>query len=522
MVLSGVHVAITKGSETEAREAIQKLTGTDAAEGFLMLGQYLRKIRRYIHAAQTLEEAERTTPGRGSEDLFVEMSDLALQVRNSAEALSAAQRSLALHAKSRPLLIRRAHAFLQNDQVEQGRADLRTATCWESWSSSEETAISSAIATLLSKDSELAHQTLGEILAGHPQSGTLTHHYGTVLLRLGRHEAAIEAFRKAIDLLPDGGTRQASIDGLQKALAASGLPPEPIAPKSLANPSISTRPFLMAALTNVYNETFNLPIWLNYYGRQVGIENCIILDNGSDDGSTDNLGGANRVPMPRREKYNEAHSMQMVNNMANNPLNCYDAVTYSGRDEIVVADPAKHANLTEYAATLTTRGVYSIGPKLRQDVTREGPVDMGRPILCQRSLAKFASATCKPLIHRKPVSWTGGLHGCDLAPVFGDAYLFHLRHIDLGQALDRLSTTRIIEFAWEGGGKHHRRDDFDLESKHFCTTHATAVDDSFDLLHLMQQHVAGMEFMPSGRYQIIKLASSNKLFRIPERFRLAF
>jgi len=38
-----------------------------------------------------------------------------------------------------------------------------------------------------------------------------------------------------------------------------------------------------------YNESFYLKRWYRWYGSQLGIENCFVLDHGSDDGSTDDL-----------------------------------------------------------------------------------------------------------------------------------------------------------------------------------------------------------------------------------------
>ncbi|MGI4940925.1 MAG: glycosyltransferase family 2 protein, partial [Janthinobacterium lividum] len=55
----------------------------------------------------------------------------------------------------------------------------------------------------------------------------------------------------------------------------------------------------IAALTMVWNEPFFLPLWLRHYGRHLGPQNCFVLDHGSDDGSTEHLGGACRVLLPR-------------------------------------------------------------------------------------------------------------------------------------------------------------------------------------------------------------------------------
>src|SRR6185369_12509370 len=55
----------------------------------------------------------------------------------------------------------------------------------------------------------------------------------------------------------------------------------------------------VAALTFVYNESVNLPIWIKYYGSNFGEKNLFVADRESDDGSTANLGEVNRVVLPR-------------------------------------------------------------------------------------------------------------------------------------------------------------------------------------------------------------------------------
>ncbi|MBV8156265.1 MAG: hypothetical protein JO278_01335, partial [Dyella sp.] len=57
----------------------------------------------------------------------------------------------------------------------------------------------------------------------------------------------------------------------------------------------------VAAFTMVYNESLNLPIWLRYYGSLLGRENLFVLDDGSDDRSTETL-SCNRIRLPRCDK----------------------------------------------------------------------------------------------------------------------------------------------------------------------------------------------------------------------------
>lgn len=51
------------------------------------------------------------------------------------------------------------------------------------------------------------------------------------------------------------------------------------------------------AFTMVYNERENLPRWLRHYGAHV--DRLLVLDHGSDDGSTEDLATAERIRVPR-------------------------------------------------------------------------------------------------------------------------------------------------------------------------------------------------------------------------------
>jgi hypothetical protein len=55
----------------------------------------------------------------------------------------------------------------------------------------------------------------------------------------------------------------------------------------------------LAAITMVYNEPDYMDIWCRHYARQVGAENCYVIDHVSDDGTTDGLGDVNVTRLAR-------------------------------------------------------------------------------------------------------------------------------------------------------------------------------------------------------------------------------
>jgi len=116
----------------------------------------------------------------------------------------------------------------------------------------------------------------------------------------------------------------------------------------------------VCAVTNVFNEAFNLPIWLRHYGAQVGIENCLVVDHGSNDGSTADLGGAGVIRLPR-SPFNDHKRARMIAGLVGSLLPAYDAMLYSDCDELLVADPAKYANLVAFCEAFEGKAATAIG-----------------------------------------------------------------------------------------------------------------------------------------------------------------
>ena len=94
----------------------------------------------------------------------------------------------------------------------------------------------------------------------------------------------------------------------------------------------------IAALTMSWNEAYFLPIWLRHYAGQLGAANCFVIDHGSDDGSTDSLGDASRIRMPRTP-LDETRRADCVSHVAAGLLAYYDVVLHTDVAELLVADP---------------------------------------------------------------------------------------------------------------------------------------------------------------------------------------
>ena len=216
----------------------------------------------------------------------------------------------------------------------------------------------------------------------------------------------------------------------------------------------------VAALSMMFNEPVWARVWARHYARQVGAENCLILDHGTDDGSLDGLGV--RVERLRRSALDEDARAALVSDCVAVLLRRYDAVVHTDADELLIADPARYEDLRAYAAAapaVTT----AMGLDLQHLPDEEAALDPASPLGGQRRWVRFSAAMCKPALVKQPVRWRPGFHTCDQAAVFGDVFLVHLRYADLGAGLARLARTRGQAFARADTNPHQRVADAEFE-----------------------------------------------------------
>lgn len=271
----------------------------------------------------------------------------------------------------------------------------------------------------------------------------------------------------------------------------------------------------VCAITNVYNEAFNLPIWLRYYSTQIGAENCIVVDHGSDDGSTARIEPSGIIRLPRG-KFDDHARARTISGIASSLLNFYDFVIYSDCDEMLVADPRAFRNLAEYCQAMTHPAVTAVGFNVVHVLNREDPVSIGSPLLAQRRFVQFVSPMCKTLLTRRPITWGGGFHSSNHPPLFDQLFLLHLRWCDMGQCLSRLSTTRKIEFRDSVAGKHQRSDYLDYVRR-FTDLSEMPISESFDFGSLLETLKSSVE-EKDGLYRFNRDVRSSQLYSLPEEF----
>ena len=343
---------------------------------------------------------------------------------------------------------------------------------------------------------------------------------GVLRLRFEHPDAASPA---AIGLSNDG--RQLAFifwdisvdDGeLEPASRVEAMPTGGDAAPSRSSPKV-------AAVTMVYNENEYLPIWLSHYGRQVGLENCFVVDHGSDDGSTDFIGPTNRIKIPRSPY--EPHKQSFFNSkFCNSLLEWYDWVIYSDVDEILVVDSSVAPSLRDYCTLPIPRVVTAIGLNVVHRIDHEPPLNLSQPIAVQRPYVFAGASMCKPLLMSKEIAWSPGSHSSDAPMVFDHLYLFHLRWYDFGSCMRRLQKTRAMAWARTDAGRHQRVQDEEMERQFAAFARMPALDDvefsphSRPVSEFLAKILASHKERQNELYKLDLGIWGQHLWRMPERF----
>lgn len=277
----------------------------------------------------------------------------------------------------------------------------------------------------------------------------------------------------------------------------------------------------VAALTMVYNEPVWARVWVRHYSAQVGAEHCVVLDHGTDDGSTDRLGETGvAVERMRRTALDEVARAALISDCVRELLRRYDAVVHTDADELLIAAPGL-GDLRRYAAGAF--GVAGAGPvatavglDLQHLPDEEGALDADAPIGAQRQWVRFSGSMCKPALVREAVRWSPGFHACDAPRAVAPLYLVHLRYADLGAGLRRLARTRGQTFAGADVNLHQRVPDAAFEAMVRAVAGLPRVEG--ELAALAAPMVARMmEGWARGEEQLG--LSGDALWRLPEAMR---
>ena len=169
----------------------------------------------------------------------------------------------------------------------------------------------------------------------------------------------------------------------------------------------------VAVVTMARDESEMLPRWVDHYGRHVGIEHLLVLDDNSTDGSTSGLACEVR-PLPALPGGDEFERvrMKLINRAAADLLRTHDWVVFADADEFLVPDPARHGSLPQLLASHREQAVVgAVGVNVLHDHVMEAPLDPGKPVIGQRRLAQVVPLMCKPAAKQVRRPWVLASHG---------------------------------------------------------------------------------------------------------------
>ncbi|MGO2959556.1 MAG: glycosyltransferase family 2 protein [Acetobacter sp.] len=262
--------------------------------------------------------------------------------------------------------------------------------------------------------------------------------------------------------------------------------------------------FRSAAITMAYNESIFLPVWLDYYGKNLGYDNLYIIDHGSDDGSTLRIPG-NVIKIPR-DDFDDVTRTSFINTLHASLLNYFDCVIYTDCDEYLVPRPDRYNSLASYLRRQPHGNVVrAVGVDVMPHALDLPPVNFSYDILPQRPYGFLTPWESKPLVAKIAPVWTPGFHDCDAPSILDeDLWLFHLKHCDQKRALARLNLTRSMNWSEQGSSfGHHQR----------CRDE--------DMLQLMQTLIEQQENDTLGTLPLTHMLAhgeSSKLRHIPDMF----
>jgi hypothetical protein len=194
-----------------------------------------------------------------------------------------------------------------------------------------------------------------------------------------------------------------------------------------------------AVITIVHNEPIFLPVWLAYYSRFFGPGDIYVLDNETDDGSTDRDGFV-RIPV-ERDAVDHTWMVRTIEELQHELMERYEVVLVTDVDELIAPVP-EWGTLGRYLDDFDEEWVNCLGYEIVHVPELEPPIDLSVPILDQRSHWFANDAYDKAAIATAPMRWRPGFHGREdfqFQPD-PDLRLIHLHRMDYELCRDRHRT----------------------------------------------------------------------------------
>jgi len=193
----------------------------------------------------------------------------------------------------------------------------------------------------------------------------------------------------------------------------------------------------IAVITMERNDEFFLSRWVDYYGKNFGIENLYIFIDGTDQKIPKNASKAHIIKLQHtnlsRSK-GDKYRIQKISDLAHKLLDKYDIVIGCDVDEFLIVDPKTKQNIHQYLSTKKIPTTLSgLGLDVGQHLNKEKTINKRLPFLVQRQYALLSTRYTKPVVINKKVSWGSGFHSIlhHNFHIDKNLYLLHFGSVDI-------------------------------------------------------------------------------------------
>lgn len=199
----------------------------------------------------------------------------------------------------------------------------------------------------------------------------------------------------------------------------------------------------IAAITMARNDEFFLSRWVEYYGRELGIENLYIILDGTDQKAPKNAHGTNIIKLPHTDMSRAAgdkYRIGKISDLAGELFKKYDIVLGCDSDEFLIVDPNTKISLAKYLSKLNYHTTVSgLGLDIGQNINTEKKLDMKKTMLAQRKFALLSTRYTKPVVLFRPARWGSGFHSVHGANFHIDKnlYLLHFGAVDMEMLIQK-------------------------------------------------------------------------------------
>ncbi len=271
----------------------------------------------------------------------------------------------------------------------------------------------------------------------------------------------------------------------------------------------------IAAITMARNDEFFVNRWVQYYGRELGVEHLYLYLDGLEQKIPHGAVGCICTHWEHRDLSRSAgdkYRIGLLSDLAKRLFDeGYDLVIGCDADEFLVVDPRLGMGLREYLSRWNiTSCASALGLDLGQRLGEESSLDSARSILQQRHFAVLSARYTKSVILARPLKWGSGFHRVKghNYHILPDLYLVHTGYCDWDRIQLRQKDTTRTNDSWTAHLKRRAR-------TIYYTTHRKAIP-ADQILH--KARLWQTICRPIYALNKPKMPLPNRVVQLPSRF----